>query len=110
MSTLKEWEDITNKLVKEFCLKYFERDDYDWVGDRVGDAFWVSIYCFDLGRVIDAIKYNATYEQLIEFEDLEDSAIFKQDAGEDVKFFSFKNFIKYSDQSPIKEMIEKLRG
>lgn len=109
MSILKEWERVTNKLVKEFCLKYFERDDYDWVAGCVGDVFEIDGYYFNLDRVTDAIKYNATLQQIIDFQDLEINFAFKQDAGEDVQFFSFKNYVLYGDKTPIKEMIGKLQ-
>ena len=109
MTVLTEWEKVTNKLVKEFCLKYFEHDDYSWVACCVGGVFEINGYYLNLDRVTESIKYNATYDDLVDYYWLEIDFFSKLNAGENVQFCSFKNYVHYKNQSPIKEIIEKLK-
>ena len=109
MSALTEWEKVTNKLVKEFCLKYFEHDDYEWVAGCVGGTFEVNGYYLNLDRVTESIKHNATYEDIVDYYELEMDYSYLQNKIKDVKFFSFKNYVYYKDKTPIKEEIERMQ-
>lgn len=69
---LKEWEEATEKLRREFLSKYFpdySSDDWFWVGDVIGDVLFIGDYFFNLDIMIESLRFNATDEQLFEYYD-----------------------------------------
>lgn len=73
---LENWEKATQELTDYFLKKYFfSKEGYEpnwyWIADLVGETLSVNDYFFNLDRIVEAIRYNSTYEQLIGFYDLE---------------------------------------
>ena len=88
---VKEWEFSTQKLAKEFTRKYFGDDaDNWWVGDDISGVYHVNGYFFDVSRMLQALKLNATLDQLIDYYDLEVEAFDNKKT-----LASFQNYVKY---------------
>lgn len=97
MKELKQWRNATEDLTKVFLKRYFPHERYNkdtfWVGDRVGDALCVGDYFFCIDRMIEAIEYKASVDQLFSYYDMEvDNGL------NDIPMrINFKNYIKYKD-------------
>ena len=97
MKELEKWEIATNELAQEFVSKYFDHPEYPnsaewyWVGGCIGGVFYVNSYFFDLSRIVEAIKFNATFNHLTDYYDLELEQI---ENGKTLA--NFKNFVKYN--------------
>jgi len=89
---LKNWEEETNIVTREFVRKYFGKDaDYYWIADDVGGVLNVGDYFFNLDRIIESIRYSATIHDLFTFYDMEmDSAC----GLTDKLSINFRTFIK----------------
>jgi hypothetical protein len=61
------WQKATNALAQEFCTKYFETDDWYWIGEDIGGLLDVNGYCFGIDRIVDALEINCSYELLMQF-------------------------------------------
>lgn len=100
---LKQWEMATHNLTNEFIDKYFKgsANDVFWVGDDIGGVFSINDYFFDLDRMREAIKYNASSKRLFEYQDKELDLAMK-DKKMDINFktylkigtFNFKEYGK----------------
>lgn len=92
---LKTWEDATEELTKEFLRIYFPDEEYDvggFVACCIGDVYCVNeTYFFCQEDMVTAIKYDATYDQLIEYYDEALEAGLKDKRLK----INFKNFIKW---------------
>jgi len=87
------WQKATNDLAQEFCTKYFETDDWSWVGcpKDIGGVLEVADYFFGLDRIVDALEINCSYELLIRFYDYEGAC--RKD--ENLPRYNFKTWVKY---------------
>lgn len=94
---IKKWRAATNELAKAFTKKYYpdERFDIDtfWVGDEVGDVFFVSDMFFDIDRMVEALELNATIDQLIDYHDAELEHC-EKDSDKPMPV-NFKNYVKW---------------
>lgn len=87
IALLKRWEDVTDDLAKAFINTYFQ--DYEeifWVNNEVGGVLCIGdgSYVFTLDLIMDALRYSATREQLLNF--IENPPQPK---------INFKTFVKY---------------
>ena len=85
------WEESTTTLTKFFVYKYYG-DDTEWhfVSDVIGDVLFVNDDFYNMDRILDALKLDATYEQLIEYNDMEMEA-----TKDNPLKYNFKNFVEY---------------
>lgn len=93
---LKQFDDATDKLADAFVKKYFGKDyEYFWIGSQNKDreVLVINDYFFNLGRIVDALRYKATEKQLFGYQDKE-SRLAMEDKGMKV---NFKNYIKYGN-------------
>lgn len=94
---VKKWREATNELAKAFTKKYYPDArfgiDTFWVGDEVGDVFFISDMFFNVDRMVAAIELNATIDQLHDYHDAEmEHAMKETDKPMPV---NFKNYVKY---------------
>jgi hypothetical protein len=72
---LENWEKATNELLKQFLDKYFNEEDYEpdwyWISNAIGETVEINDYFFNLDRIVEAIRYNASKKKLFDFYDLE---------------------------------------
>lgn len=96
-NTLTTWEIATTAMTKEFLKQVFPKnqDDYYWVSDDIGGVLNVGDHYFDLNRIVEYFRYNATPEQLLEFYDIELEHAWSNDPE---AVINFKNFVLYGDQ------------
>ena len=89
---LIEWEKVSQKLAKFFIKKYYGDDLSDcwWVGEDIGGVLVVNDDFYSLDRIVDAVKFDATYDQLCDYNDYEMECI--DDKKE--KTINFRNFVK----------------
>jgi len=86
------WQKATNALAQEFCDKYFDgTKDWRWIGEDIGGVLEVADYYFGLGRIVDALEINCSYELLIQFYNYE------IDCHNDKSLprYNFKTWVKY---------------
>ena len=83
----------TNALAQEFCTKYFDTDDWSWVGfpKDIGEVLEVADYFFGLDRIVDALEINCSYELLIQFYHYEMDC----DKDKSLPRYNFKTWVKY---------------
>jgi hypothetical protein len=71
---LKNWEIATIELAGAFMIKYYGGEkaivNYNWIGDEVGDVLQVGDYDWNVGNMIDALRFNCSEERLFEWYDL----------------------------------------
>ena len=89
--TLLDWEKATENLKDEFLKKYFDclPDDVWWIGETF-DVLAVNDYFFNLDRIYEALKYNASSKNLFEFYDIELEFAKKEKPMET----NFRNYLK----------------
>jgi len=100
---LKVWEDTTRKLCEHFAKKYYSDDedksyvpDYWWVGDDVSDVMFVNDDSYSLNRIVSTYRLNPTYEQLINYSELElEQFEIENKTGTKPPIANFKNYVKY---------------
>ena len=94
---LKQWELATQNLVNEFAKKHYSEDPYTfWVADEVGGVFHVNDDWYSLDRIVEALRYDATYKQLQDYAQLEEERSFDIGLGNTPKTLAnFKNFVKH---------------
>lgn len=68
---IPHWEYATQELAEAFVAEYFEQPKYGWVGGEVGGVLEVNDYFFKLQRMVEALSLKATFEQLIDYYELE---------------------------------------
>lgn len=85
------WQKATNALAQEFCTKYFETDDWYWIGEDIGGLLDVNGYCFGIDRIVEAIEINCSYELLMQFYDYEGACC----EDEKLPRYNFKTWVKY---------------
>lgn len=88
---LTAWQKATNAVAQEFCTKYFETDDWYWIGGEIGGIIDVANYCFGLGRIVDALEINCSYELLMRFYDYETECYYDKKLPK----YNFKVWVKY---------------
>lgn len=88
---IKEWEKATQALADEFVLKYFGNDaDAWWIADTIGGVFHVNSYFFDLADILESLKLDATFDQLVDYNDLRLEAF---ESGKTIA--NFTNYVNY---------------
>lgn len=88
---VKEWEVATQALADEFVKIYFGEDaDSWWVADSIGDVFHVNGYYFNVDNILIAMRFDATFDQLVDYYDLALGAIENQKT-----IANFENYIKH---------------
>lgn len=94
---VKKWRDATEALAKEFIKKYYPEERYDidtfWVGDEIGNVFFVSDMFFNLDRMLQAMELNATLDQLHDYHDAE-LEHYEKETDKPMPV-NFKNYVKY---------------
>jgi hypothetical protein len=93
---LNQWNVATQNIARIFIEKYFPEQSFSdtyWVAGDIGSILCISDMFFDLNHMIEALKLNATDEQLFEFYDAELEHGLKN-TGEPLHT-NFKNFVKY---------------
>lgn len=103
---LKEWELLTNKLADVFVQKYYGEGleaghEYYWEND-IGSVIEVNYCYFSLNRIIDAIRFNVTPDQLWDYKDLE-LEYHDSEKKPDYVLPNFENYIKYGLELFIKK-------
>jgi hypothetical protein len=90
---LTAWQKATNELAQEFCTKYFETNDWSWVGcpEEIGGILEVNGYYFGLDRIVDAIEINCSRELLIQFYEYEMDCL----NDKSLPRYNFKTWVKY---------------
>ena len=90
---LTAWKKATNELAQEFCNKYFETDDWSWVGcpEEIGGILEVNGYYFGLDRIVDALEINCSRELLIQFYEYETDCYYDKSLPK----YNFKTWVKY---------------
>ena len=104
IKAIKDYEDACTQVTEVFIEKYYKRDEpYTfWVGDEIGGVFFINDDCFNIDRMLDALKYNASEDKLFEYQDYELEHALSEN-GDKPTPINFKNFVKYG-----KEIIEEL--
>ena len=89
--SLKVWEEATDALANTFIRKYFDDDaSCFWVGDEIGGMLAVNDYFFSLDRILEALRYAASDEQLFGYCELElEAAMEEKEVG-----ISFRNYLR----------------
>ena len=66
---INQWGKITDSIVREFLLNYFDDNSpyWDWVS--LGGVFNYGDYWFDFNVVLDCYRLEVTYEQLMSWYD-----------------------------------------
>lgn len=89
---LNKWENETDEVTHLFIIKYFGRDaDFYWVADIVGGVLYVNDYFFNLDRILEALKYNASAAKLFAYYEYE---LEHYSVDRDPMPINFKNFLK----------------
>lgn len=128
MTSLEKWEKATNDLAIEFVSKYFcdEKHDsikvnryretellkngeclnyFSWVGGEVGGCLFVSDDYFNLDRIVEALRLNAGYDDLVFFSDYE-LLCCQENVDREC---NFSNFVKYPEwKEKVKKHYKKL--
>lgn len=69
---LQDWENQTDSLIEGFITRYFgkiEEVEYYWIAEDVGGVLVVADYFFNLGDIVDFIKYNYSKDKMFEYYD-----------------------------------------
>lgn len=92
---LTEWEKATEKLTQHFIEIFFKDVPTEkwWVGGDIGGCVSINDYFFDLDRIVEAIKYKATPEQLFDYQELEIDLARKNKKPE----VNFRNYLKLNE-------------
>ena len=94
---LTEWEKATEKLTRLFLERYFGDEpsdwEYYWVAGEIGRVLYINDSFFDLDRIVEAIKYKATPEQLFDYQELEIDLARKNKKPE----VNFRNYLKLNE-------------
>ena len=87
------WQKATNALAQEFCTKYFETDDWSWVGcpEEIGGFLNVNDYCFRFDRIVEALEINCSYELVMQFYEYEIECFYDKKLPK----YNFKIWVKY---------------
>jgi len=87
---LEKWKKATQELAEAFVDEYFEEPEYWWVDDEIGGVFFVDDYFFCVDKMVEAFQLKATFEQIVEYHDLEMESV------ENGKVLAnFRNFVKH---------------
>lgn len=70
MSIVKEYEEICGKVARHFGRRYFGTDiESYWIANEIGGCYYINDRFFNVGDMIDYIKYHYTPEQMFEYYD-----------------------------------------
>jgi len=93
---VKQWEEVSDLVAGCFILRYFS-DSLDninkyWFNGDKGTTIVINNYAFDLERMIEALKLEATSKQLFDFYDIE--LLFSQ--KDKSVGITFEDYVKHS--------------
>ena len=102
---LKNWEKATQELADKFVRKYYGKDaDSGWVSNEIGDVFVVADHYWNVGDMVDALRFNCSEERLFEWYDL------SVDAGMEGRHFqNLRTFAEYGLISTREIISQKLK-
>jgi len=96
---IENWREATEQVADTFVERFFLEEKYSprghgssWVGDEIGGVFCISDMFFSLDRMIEAIVYNATFDQLCDYDAAE---IEYNPQGSERPLVNFRNYVKY---------------
>ena len=72
IDVLNNWERYTEVLIEYFIERYFGKLDtveYYWIAEDVGGVLSVADYFFNLGDIVDFIKYHYSRDLMFEYYD-----------------------------------------
>ena len=94
---IKKWRNATEDVAKAFLKQYYPEERYGidtfWVGDHIGDVFFIADMFFDLDRMLEALELDATIDHLCDYHDAEIEHCEKD--SEKPMPVNFKNYVKY---------------
>lgn len=65
---LTKWQQSTVDLSQYFVNHYFGRDtEAYWIADDIGGCLYVNDYFFNLGTMVDFIKYSYSKNKMFEY-------------------------------------------
>ena len=65
---LQTWEDVTDNLAFRFAEKYFGKNvEVDWVAEDIGGVCVISDYFFNLGDMVDFMRYHYTRKKMFSY-------------------------------------------
>ena len=91
---IQDYKEAAKKLGDAFITKYYGKESIScsyWTGDVGEGILCVSDDFYNVDRMVEALKYKATLEQLGEFAEYETYC----DENKKDKNINFKNFVKY---------------
>jgi len=95
MKEIKNYEKSCEAIAAKFVKEYFEEPDAWWICDDIGGVFYVNDYYFNMEIMILALKYKATFDQLIDHYNMRLEMTMNEKAFEGRSLFSFENYLKY---------------
>jgi len=66
---IKEFEIIAESIGAYFCSKYFDTDDFYWVGKQIGGMLEINDCWFSLDDMLNFMRYNYTKKQMFDYYD-----------------------------------------
>lgn len=65
------WEKATQELADAFIKKYYDEDVVSyWVGDEMGEVLAVNDQFWNIGNIVDALRWGCSKKRLFEWYDL----------------------------------------
>lgn len=56
-------------IANHFVEKYFNGDEYLWIGGNIGEVAMINDYYMHINEMVDYLRFNYTTEQLLEHYD-----------------------------------------
>jgi hypothetical protein len=65
---LQDWNIATQNLSQEFIEKYFGKDSENyWIADEVGGVLYVNDHFFNLGDIVDFLRFHYSKNKMFEY-------------------------------------------
>lgn len=61
---INQCENVFEQTAKFFCKKYFNTDDYYWIGREIGGTIEVCDMFFSFWDMLEYLRYGYTYTQM----------------------------------------------
>jgi len=99
MKEIKDYEKACEAIAAKFVKKYFRKSypDSFWVNDDIGGIFFVNDFYFGIDRMIMALKYKATFNQLLDYYQMQLEMGMNEKAFQGRTLFNFENYLRYPD-------------
>jgi len=110
MKQIKDYEKACEAIAAKFVEKYF-KDSYPdsfWVSNDIGGIFFVNDFYFGIDRMVTALKYKATFEQIFDYYNMEIEVASNKSRFGKRNLFNFENYLKYPNNFIIFEEDGKL--